>query len=214
MIDINCPLCGEKGNESKSISNHFKLEHPWFYKIIQKRQYYIDVWGFDPLTNVTQVKKSQHEVYYHERYNSKYKFEESYELNNDPILKDVGVKILARTYVGANGVFNKIVFTHDQREHLVNCNLYSIIKRPISLFESLGNSVLPIAVISLEDIAAQNPILPSDEFVYLKSYIAGIAELGLENILSANMEFKKGEIQLYPFTFQENLRTEIAIAIL
>ncbi len=130
------------------------------------RIYYQQVWGFDPVNAMQGHPLTQ------------FWYEESFSLVNDPLLDVAGVKIGAKVEVESDNIVrNRIIFGRNNQQAVVECThtiVYSFTpgeEDPAK--DEEGKSISGLN----ENQPIQLP--PWEHFVALKSYVAGIAEIGI-----------------------------------
>ncbi len=176
----------------------------------EERDYYLTVHGFDPVAGRIPLPGDHG-----------FKYEISYPLVNDPALLQAGVTIGARVEVSSgNPPHNRIVFKNGSREAIVNCVHTAIcdlpageaIKFPDALLDSLGKAGTPLEqVLSAEKRPLVLP--PEEHFASLKSYVAGIAEMGLTEVLCAAYHSDAVNPTTLPFGFNSEMQNQIARAL-
>ncbi|HMF34951.1 MAG TPA: hypothetical protein VKK79_26250, partial [Candidatus Lokiarchaeia archaeon] len=138
-------------------------------------EYYRKTFGFDPDADLT-ILEGPPRVF---------RYEASFPLANDFLLNRAGVEICARTEMDAYRIRNRIIFRRGEREAVVDC-VHTAVSTldPAMLLSETGD----VDEERLEQVASteqQQTRLPlAAHFASLKSYVAGIAELGIGNILA------------------------------
>ncbi len=177
---------------------------------VKEREYYITVHGFDPVAGRIPLPGDKG-----------FKYEISYPLEKDPPLFQAGVTIGARVEVNPGmPPHNRIILKREVKEAIVNCIHTAICEVPV------GEAVkLPETLLNAND--ATNPtfervtsteklllVLPPEEhFASLKSYVAGIAEMGLTNVLCASYHSDAVNPTTLPFGFNSEMQSQIARAL-
>ncbi len=176
----------------------------------EERDYYITVHGFDPVAGRIPLPGDKG-----------FKYEIYYCLMNDPALFQAGVTIGARVEVTpGNPSHNRIVFKSGSREAIVNCVHTAICDLPAgeaanfpdALMDGKGPGGMPLERV----ISGQpHPLLlpPEEHFASLKSYVAGIAEMGLTNVLCASYHSEAVNPTTLPFGFNSEMQNQIARAL-
>ncbi|OLS12136.1 MAG: hypothetical protein RBG13Loki_4264, partial [Promethearchaeota archaeon CR_4] len=161
-----CEVCRERDNQ---------------FITRQKQDYYLATWGWDP--EATKIPLST----------ISWKWEQFFPLDNDPALRAAGVEIGARVEVYPH--FNdylrlcirgRVVFwrnDHDlyhNYECTVDCTHIAV--------ATLATDQLPAdqrEFAKTTEGHAEIKLDPEEHFVALRSYVQGIAEIGLENMFAA-----------------------------
>ncbi len=176
----------------------------------EERDYYLKVHGFDPVAGRIPLPGDKG-----------FKYEIKYPLEKDPALLQAGVTIGARVEVNpGTRPHNRIIFNRGNKEAIVNCVHTAICKLPVgdavNLPETLlnadttGGSLLE-RVASTEKLSLVLP--PEEHFASLKSYVAGIAEMGLTNVLCASYHSEAVNPTTLPFGFNSEMQNQIARAL-
>ncbi|GAB4324096.1 MAG: hypothetical protein Kow0069_29510 [Promethearchaeota archaeon] len=134
-----------------------------------ERDYYVEVHGFDPVADRLPTEEG-------------FAYEATYSLSNgsDAELDAAGVKIVARVRVEAGGVTrNQIAFRAGDLEKIVHCVHTAVYVGELSEVSDLSAELLADLAQSTENKPIQ--LTPEEHFASLKSYVAGLAELGLGN---------------------------------
>ncbi len=173
------------------------------------RAYYREVWGFDPVADRRTVA-------------GKFQYRAEFPLTCDPRLTAAGVQIAAEVTFTARGeVVNHIVFFKGRREAHINCThtvIYSGTMDDaltlaqdgiLSRFRTLGEQ-------ALFNRAGTAKLPPEEHFVALRSYVAAIAEAGIESLLGAGNPPAWDGHDLgmsQPFGFNAAMRTQVVAAL-
>ncbi|GAB4329631.1 MAG: hypothetical protein Kow0069_37180 [Promethearchaeota archaeon] len=145
------------------------------------------------------------------------RYEEGFPLKADPTLDKAGVKIFARVDFTPDGFSsqNRIVFKQGGLESSVQCVHTALcVARPKDAFELVlddGTRVVEMAR-STEGWPVVLP--PEEHFVSLRSYVAGVAELGLGNMLLAS--YHPGnpfDPSCVPFGFNSTMQRQVTVAL-
>lgn len=176
----------------------------------EDRDYYLTIYGFDPVAGRIPLPGEQG-----------FKYETTFPLLNDPSLHQAGVTIGASVEVTPNNPpRNRIIFMREEKQALVNCVHTAIcelpageaMKFPDTILEVKNKSNLPLEqVMSIE----KRPLIlpPEEHFASLKSYVAGIAEMGLTNVLCAAYHSDAVNPTTLPFGFNNQMQNQIARAL-
>ncbi|HMF30839.1 MAG TPA: hypothetical protein VKK79_05470 [Candidatus Lokiarchaeia archaeon] len=133
------------------------------------REYYRAVWGFDPVTDRTTTEDGM------------FRYEASFPLDQDPPLQAVGVTIIARVDWNSGGTRNRIIFRQEKRETAINCVHTVIYEAPADEVLNAAPEDLLQHVQSTENRPATLP--PWEHFAALKSYVGGIADIGIRALM-------------------------------
>lgn len=173
------------------------------------REYYQQVWGFDPVADRITLP-------------GKFQYRSEFPLSRDPGLMAAGVKITAEvTFTTRGEVLNHIVFSRGKREAHINCThtvIYSgSVEDALTLAQDgiLGRFRTP-AEQALFSRAGTARLVPEEHFVALRSYVAAIAEAGIENLLGAgNPPSWDGQDlgMSQPFGFNAAMRAQVVAAL-
>ncbi|GAB4325080.1 MAG: hypothetical protein Kow0069_31020 [Promethearchaeota archaeon] len=181
--------------------NPLKLNNPWL-----NREYYMRCFGFDPI-------EDKHAS------SGRFYYEETHELQNDPELHALGVTITARVEFDEDDYFtgpqphNSVVFRRpDGREAEVDCIHTAVYSVGLGELEKI-----------LEDDDSENRLLemafstemrpvdlpPEEHFVALKSFVAGVASMGLSNLLGASYHSEEVNPETLPIGFNDALQRQV-----
>jgi hypothetical protein len=171
---------------------------------------------------------------------NRYYYEEMFEFKNDPILKQAGVKIGARVYfkypvakksqtalVFFAGRFdpivevdyskmapqNRIVFKKGSIEKEVACVHTAITTVTVDQLAGMTEEQIDRNMVEFARTTEGNkPIIlePREHFIALKIFVAGIVELGLENIILMTYHSEEDNPETLPFGFNSALQSQIA----
>ncbi len=135
----------------------------------EERAYYRETWGFDPVADKKAL-PSLHEVLYY--------YESSIPLEKDPELTSAGIMMCARVEVDAQGKsHNRIVFTRGEKSAEIECVHTAVYTASASEIVDMPEGKLKQLVASRRGKVV---ILPAwEHFVALKSFVSGIAAVGL-----------------------------------
>ncbi len=173
------------------------------------RKYYREVWGFDPEAD-------------RKRVGAKYQYRSEFPLSCDPRLTAAGVKIAAEVTFSTRGeVINHIVFFRDRREAHINCThtvIYSgTMDDALTLAQDgILNKFRTLGEQALFNRAGTAKLPPEEHFVALRSYVAAIAEAGIESLLGAGNPPAWDGHDLgmsQPFGFNAAMRTQVVAAL-
>ncbi len=180
-----------------------------------ERDFYREVWGFDP-TVALSVPEGTGTMYY------KYRYEAEVPFPNDLSFGKAGVQILARVDTDKTGrAHNSIVFRRETVEGVVRYThtvaytgsadeVAQLIEKPTSLATSWW---------SMQENPRRDAILPPwGNFVALRSFIAGLAEIGIVRILTAyylpsREESEQETIDIFPFGFNPEMQSQVIRAL-
>lgn len=173
-----------------------------------EREYYLRVWGFDPERERIFLEKE-----------SMYRYEVGFPLKRDPLLDGAGVTIWARVDFSTNlfsdavDVHNKLVFKRGSEESFVHC-IHTAVN--IELEEALKLSKLGWGAEG--DLARSTEIFPvelspEEHFVSLRSYVSGIAEMGIKNALIATYHSDQINPYSLPFGFNALMHRQVVRAL-
>jgi hypothetical protein len=169
----------------------------------EMQEYYLDNFQFD-INNKHYLDNSETGFYY----------EATYPLKQDFDIDDAGVTISARvTFQGGNSS-NNIVFKRGKAEQIVTCVHTAVCNLPPERLaemlktyeENPGEFAIPI-----EEQSIRLP--PEEHFVALKSYVDGIAQTGIANMLNASYYSSKLNPQTLPYGFNSAMQKQILAAL-
>ncbi|MHA1733379.1 MAG: hypothetical protein ACTSU5_15640, partial [Promethearchaeota archaeon] len=138
--------------------------------------YYREVWGFDP----ARVRRAAPEGS-----DLAYSLEDGFPLDapGDELLDRLGVTLWARVEVDFLGrVHNRLVLRGGGREAVVGCVHLAVYEAPLGELAGLGGGGLADLARSTEGRPVDLP--PLEHFAALRSFAAGLAELGVLNLLA------------------------------
>ncbi|HMF31699.1 MAG TPA: Rab family GTPase [Candidatus Lokiarchaeia archaeon] len=168
----------------------------------QSANYYLEYYGFDPNTRKIKISKG-------------YKYEEFFPLKNDPELEREGISIGARVEVTdrLQTVKNRIVFTKGKgkKEAIVNCVHTALYTLDAAEALVAGEDQILDLAKSSESVPIQLP--PEDHFVSLRSYVDGIASIGIRNIIGASYFSQEMNPETLPFGFNSAMQRQIIKAL-
>ncbi len=186
-----------------------------------ERQYYRDVYGFDPVTD--QIQSNRREKWYC--------YETWFPLTQDIELHSAGVRVGARVDVDSDGhLQNRIVFQKDKIEARVECTHTIVLAGPAQdaisyvLDKATTNARLTKEERNMIERAGSLVDLPPwGHFAALKSYVAGIVEIGIKNMLRGSsisaiepsLQEKTANVDgnLLPFGFNTVMQNQIIRAL-
>lgn len=142
--------------------------------------------------------------------------EATFPLLNDPLLHARGITISARVESWRSRVKNRIVFRRpDGRETAVTCVHTAVCDLPageaFQLHEAKGGEALVERVRSTEFQPVDLP--PGEHFVSLRSYVAGLAEIGLGFLLGASYQSETVNPLTLPFGFNATMQRQVVNAL-
>ncbi|HMF32826.1 MAG TPA: hypothetical protein VKK79_15485 [Candidatus Lokiarchaeia archaeon] len=185
------------------------------------RDYYMCVHGFDPITDRLVI---------HGRGNFSarlsYRYEVGFPLASDPALLKAGVTIWAQVDFSANSPYvvkNRIIFRRGIHEASVDCVHTAIWSGSL---EDFGNAdtINPIELAESTESARYGDervsniprpiyIAPWEHFAALKSFVAGLAELGITNALNMSYLSEENNPQTLPFGFNALFQHQVVRAM-
>ena len=165
-------------------------------------KYYRKFFGFDPD---------------HERIllQNGFKYEAFFPLENDPELHHARVSIGARVEVESNKttpiIKNRIIFKRKSREACVNCVHTAICAIPVE--DALDASAEKIVELAHSTESKPINLSPEDHFVSLKSYVEGIASLGIRQMIGIAYYNKDLYAENLPFGFNTLMQRQVISAL-
>ncbi|MHA1731320.1 MAG: tetratricopeptide repeat protein [Promethearchaeota archaeon] len=171
-----------------------------------RHSYYERVWGFDP--EARRVKLEEHFPCF--------KYEEGFPLARDPGLHRAGVRILARVVFGYfDGTPTKnawIVFRRGEEEAKVYCTHTAVYSGSL---EELPPELAEYGGVESGRSTERDPVdLPPEEmFVALRSYVAGVAEMGVANVMAASYMSEDVNPLTLPFGFNALMQAQVLKAL-
>ena len=165
----------------------------------EDQEYYFENFRFDILDK--HYMDPQETVFY---------YEENFPLLQDPELYAAGVTISARVTFREGNSVNHIVFKKGGVERIVSCVHTAVCNLPpemlerkmAELEENPGEMVIPV-----EDQPIK--LTPEGHFVALKSYVAGIAETGIANMMEVSYHSERFNPETLPFGFNSAMQKQI-----
>ncbi len=144
-----------------------------------------------------------------------FRYETDFTLEQDAFLNRAGVVICARSEMDAYKIRNRIVFKRGDKESTVDC-----VHTAVCVFENATalppegeeDSILEQAE-STEDHQTHIPLPLAEHFASLKSYVAGIAEIGLSNIITTSYHSEELNPMTLPFGFNAQMQAQILRAL-
>ncbi len=133
-------------------------------------------------------------------------------LNNDPALKLAGVDVGARVEVFEGVAHNRIVFRRGRRETEVSCVHTAIYTGTLEGFPEDEDDE---GIVELAKSSEFRPVdlPPSEHFFALKSYVAGLAEMGILNAMSASYISEEVNPYTLPIGFNAQMHAQIRRAL-
>ena len=175
----------------------------------EDRKYYRHIFGFDPILDQITIPNSP----------GYYKYESIFDLTRDPMLKEAGVCIGARVEV-MDRIHNRIFFRRGNVESAVDCVHTAICTLGAQDALTLANSIeedpnnaRPLLERAISTEAKPIQLAPEEHFVSLKSYVAGIAEMGLVQVMFAAYHSDGVNPETLPFGFNIHLQRQLARAL-
>jgi hypothetical protein len=183
----------------------------------EDRVYYREVHGFDPFADAIPIEDGS----------KSYKYEAAFDLDKDLFLREAGVTIIARLEVGYASMHNRIVFKCQEKEATVDCVHTAVCQiSPRDLLNKSrwdtesetaeGVSEIEEDLLESAKSTEHNPVnLPPEEhFASLKSYVAGIAEMGIVNMMLATYHSDHVNPETLPFGFNALMQKQIVRALI
>ncbi|HMF30282.1 MAG TPA: HEAT repeat domain-containing protein [Candidatus Lokiarchaeia archaeon] len=176
----------------------------------EDREYYRRVWGFDP--DVDRIQLAGGEM----------RYRADFPLSRDPGLTAAGVKIAAEVTFHPRGkIYNHIVFSRGHKVAKVNCThtvIYSGKMEDALTWaqDTILTNFTTLAEQGLFARAGTVSLPPEEHFVALKSYVAALAEAGVENLLGGGNppEWDGRDLGLsQPFGFNAAMRAQVVAAL-
>jgi len=171
------------------------------YTIIPRnRVYYQQIWGFDPASDHIQLKKGW------------LRYEIWFPLEHDPDFYAMGVEIGARVDWKDENISNAIIFRCQAKEAYVECTHTVIYQGHKEEVLELANDPLSIPDNTFPLSAVRLP--PEEHFVALKSYVAGLAEIGIARLFRASYLSSEYDPESAAAGFNSLMQKQIAGALL
>lgn len=164
------------------------------------REYYREVHGFDPVTLREPLN----------RRGTHYRYEKGFPLASDPAMHAAGVTIWARVDVLGEKIRNRIVFKRGRREAAVTCVHTAILSLESGEARHLTDEDIVELAHSTEHRNVN--IVPEEHFASLKSYVAGVAELGLANLMGT-VYYSQEFARRLPFGFNALMQRQVVVAL-
>ncbi len=211
----------ERGKKEEAIATYEKgLElfpsNFMLWKMLERlntREYYIKVHGFDIIAERQNLPWDP----------QGFRYEVLFELDSDLLFKDAGIVIGARVDTGKPNPLgdwitqlesgskprNRIVFKRAGKESLVKCVHTAIFQFP-SEGKTMGDwDEKALLEYSRSTEHKEIDLTPEEHFVSLKSFVAGIAEEGIQNMMLASYLSEEVNPFTLPFGFNEHLQGQI-----
>lgn len=195
----------EPGRENSIFTRHTSPDPGPATYPEEDRAYYIEVHGFDPVEDRVWIDKKHDE----------YCYQQEFPLRNDPLLHAVGVTIIARVEVHAGKCRNRMVFRRDKKKAIVPCIHTAVCTLHASeAFHALSTNNVP-GVIEWARTTERKAVhlSPEEHFASLKSYVQGIAELGIMNMMTASYESEEVNPTTLPFGFNSAMQRQVIRAL-
>ena len=141
-----------------------------------------------------------------------YTLEECFDLPQDPELQEAGIMVCARVLYESGKSRNRIAFRKQRGEEgVVKCTHTAVCQMPVDEATGLlvSGNVAEFAK-SLEG-NREVDLPPEEHFKALRSYVAGIADMGITNIVLASYE--GGDPGELPFGFNALMQKQVMYAI-
>ncbi|GAB4311662.1 MAG: hypothetical protein Kow0069_12150 [Promethearchaeota archaeon] len=165
------------------------------------RRYYVEVHGFDPVADAMPLNTEL----------GTYVYEAEFPLSNDPLLAAAGVNIVARVEVGPGGPKNRIVFVRKNRKAMVTC-----VHTAVRVGGDLDAKRLmegPWEHVKVLESGGSVTLSPEEHFVSLKSFVAGVAETGIQTMLRNSFASEDVNPFTLPFGFNASLQRQVLRAL-
>ncbi len=167
----------------------------------EKSKYYMKHFEFDPFLDKIPLKNG-------------YRYEAWFSLDNDSINNLINVKIGARVNVVNGKPHNRIVFKKGNEEAEVTCVHTAIRTIPAQEALNLKNGKYDL----LKEFARTSEgrplnLPPEEHFVALKSYVQGIAEVGLSKMLITSYYSTDYNPQNLPFGFNSTMQSQVVACL-
>ncbi|MHA1732522.1 MAG: leucine-rich repeat domain-containing protein [Promethearchaeota archaeon] len=179
------------------------------------RAYYTKVFGFDPVADRRPLNKA----------GTAFRYEAGFRLRVDPVLDRAGVSVWARVDVTPGGTRNRVVFKRgassggkrgkkrDEVEAAVECVHTAVTTISVPAARQLTDK----KVLDLARSTEFNPVelSPEEHFASLKSYVGGIAELGIGNLMRLAYYSQGGPAarSQQPFGFNTLMQKQVVAAL-
>ncbi|OLS15879.1 MAG: Ras family GTPase [Promethearchaeota archaeon CR_4] len=190
-------------------------------QVPETRTYYRSFFGFDPVASKIKIRTGE------------YKFEQFFPLKADIELERQGILIGARVEVReaptryftssrkntskspateiAPKINNRIVFKKGSQEQLVSCVHTAVCTLDATeAFIADENQLFELSRNSDNELVR---LPPEEHFVSLRSYVEGIAALGIRNIIGASYYSEKINPETLPFGFNSAMQRQIIEAL-
>ena len=177
----------------------------WDVGEIDPSAYYRKFFGFDPARERIFLPKG-------------YKYEIFFPLERDPELYHAGVIIGARVEVTGSEssplIHNRIVFQRGKLEACVKCVHTAICTRPLIEALDAGEDKIIEWAQSTETRSWDSVNLPPEEhFISLKSYVEGLATMGIRQVIGIAYYNQKMFPETLPFGFNGMMQRQIIQAL-
>lgn len=181
--------------------------------------YYREYHGFDPISAIHVLKEPQGWE------PGAYRYEATFPLARDPALQHAGVEIVARVdFSKETRVHNRIVFHRGGKERGIDCIHTAVCTMDSrELFErprdptgtDAPDEDLEARIVEYARTTEIRPVTlaPEEHFVSLKSYVAGIAEMGLLNLMTASYYSEALNPTTLPFGFNSYMQKQLLSAL-
>ena len=172
----------------------------------QDRLYYRDMFGFDPDCD-------QHPL----AEGSGFYYEEFFSLAKDPMLIQDGITIGARVISTDGKCLNRIIMRRGDIEASVDCvhtAIYSIPAGQLNDSYQMTTNLREIVEFAQTTEKREIYLPPEEHFAALKSYVAGIAEIGITTMLRTAYITVDDSFDILPFGFNIQMQRQVISAIL
>jgi len=142
-----------------------------------------------------------------------YTLEECFLLPADPELQAAGVVVCARVINDDKGVRNRITFYNSlSKKASVNCTHTAVCDLPLGEAAGMLESGKATEFAkSLEGISREVDLPPWEHFKALRSYVAGVTDMGISNLMQAS--YAGGDPGELPFGFNSMMQKQVMKAI-
>ncbi len=169
------------------------------------RDYYQTTWGFDPQEE--RIRLQKHFPFF--------RYESEFELDQDPKLKLAGISIAARVDFGYfDGTKSKnawIVFKRGDKEEAIYCTHVVVYSAPPG--ELPSDSEYDLVEMGRSTEREPLPLPPEEIYVALRSYVSGIAEMGITRVMSSSYFSEDINPLTLPFGFNAEMQFQVLRAL-
>ncbi len=165
----------------------------------QDWDYYKRIWGFDPASDRIRLRKGW------------VRYEVWFPLEHDPDFYAIGVEIGARVDWKDERISNAIIFRCQAKEARVECTHTVIYQGHKEEVLELAND--PISVPDNNFTLSPARLPPEEHFVALKSYVAGLAEIGIAQLFRASYISNEYDPENAIVGFNSLMQKQVAAAL-